>query len=127
MPTLLYDDTNNQHLQEISVTNLGVLLAFQPAKVWVNANTDGTSDVAFNVSSLTDVATGKVGVSFTTAFAAADFVALSTPLATPGVNSLSWTGQDTSNLAVGRSDFWSTNASALVDPTEWCIAIFGTQ
>jgi hypothetical protein len=48
------------------------------AKAWVNFNGTGTVAIraAFNVTSITDVGTGKYNVNFTTAFSDANYAAL---------------------------------------------------
>ena len=48
------------------------------AKAWVNYNGTGTTAIqdSYNVSSLTDDATGKWDVNFSTAMSSADFVAV---------------------------------------------------
>lgn len=94
------------------------------AKAWVNANINGTSDVSFNISSITDVATGKIGINFTTAFSTADYSAICTPQNT---TTSATAFQDTSNLAAGRSDFWCIIAGTPSDPVEWNMAFWGDQ
>lgn len=95
------------------------------SNIWVNANLNGTSDIAYGVSSLTDVATGRIGVNFSIAFPAADFVALCTTQAGNAVGTGTVATQDTANLSASRSDFSSneTSGSTNADPTEWNICI----
>lgn len=116
--TDIYNKTTPGNMQSTEIDSLR-------ANVWVNANIDGTFDRAYNVSSLTDIATGKIGVSFTNPFLTSDYVIVATPQEGSGANFVSY--QDTGNLSTSRSDFWNSNAaSTIVDPTsEWNIYIIG--
>lgn len=118
--TNIYDKTNNRNIGDIDLETL-------LANVWVNANLNGTSDVSWGVSSLTDVGTGKIGVSFTIPFTNTNFIAM----VTPQVNNAAtmWEhGQNTTNLSSSRSDFYLNTAGGTrtpTDPVEWNIQVLG--
>src|SRR5678810_279291 len=117
--SVIYDKTNTRTIGDY---NLEGLLA----NVWVNAKVDGTSNSSYNVSSLTDVGTGQVGVNYTAAFTTSDYVALVCPQIVDTSSGLQ--GNDTANLSSSRTDFWfrtAAGAEALTDPTNWNIVIYG--
>ena len=103
---------------------------------WVNFNGTGTVAIrdSFNVSSITDIATGKYNVNFTTTLSSADY---SPQVSAPsyqaandavgarisGHASLVGTPalQTTSSLQVA----WGNNISTYYDPNYYYVAIFG--
>lgn len=116
--TTIYDKNVAANLSAIDINQLR-------APVWVLANVDGTSNDSFNVSSLTDVGTGDIGVNFSLPFASADYVAIATAVKNAGGRAIQ---QTTSNLSASRSDFLLYNGSnVLADPTRWNISIVGNM
>lgn len=93
------------------------------AKAWVNFNGTGTIAIrsGFNVSSLTDTATGRYRVNFTTAMADADYCALVT-----GTRATGWSANIDDALAPTTSTVSVTtnNASSNADSTYVNVAVF---
>lgn len=93
--------------------------------VWVNANIDGTSDVSYNVSSISDTGTGTIGISFSITFVDTNYVFMGFRQANASGTYLV-VYQDTANLSTIRSDFQCNTATpTATDPNEWDISFIG--
>ena len=96
-------------------------------------NINGTSDVSYNVSSITDVNTGRIGVNFTTAFSTANYAAIVTVDSDPGVTVaigeiLTANVYSGGTISTTRCDFFCASASpAYADPVEWHMMFAGDQ
>ena len=93
---------------------------------WVNFNGTGTVAIrdSENVSSITDVGTGRYDVNFSTAMADANYAAVTTAGTTvnPSFSQL-WTLQTASKVNVQASNYVGT----YVDATTFAVAILGGQ
>lgn len=98
-------------------------------KAWVKADTAAGIVVGYNVGSLTDVGTGRVGVTFSTAMSSGDYVALAELQGTkPTHNQVDVKVDGDGTVSNTRCDFSSIDgAGNYADPTNWQIAFFGDQ
>lgn len=117
--TNIYSVKRGEQISEVDLDSL-----FAP--VWCLASVSGTVTTSNGVSSVTDVGAGRVGISFNNNFVNTSYAAFVCNRSLSAV-SFRQENQDTTNLAVGRSDFTNKVASVLTDPTVWNIAIIGTQ
>lgn len=116
--TDIYSTKRGSDISDIDLESL-----FCP--VWVLGNIDGTIADSNGVSSLTDVATGRVGVNFSNPFiGSTSYVGFVCGQATSAA-SFRQASQDTTNLTASRSDF-TYRTTILADPTKWNIACMGT-
>lgn len=91
------------------------------ANAWVNCGITGNIGTSYNVSSITDVGTGVIGVNFSTPFNSTNFVAQGIPQITaPAALTVV---QLTTNLSVSRTDM--EYAIATADPTLWDVMVIG--
>lgn len=74
------------------------------AKAWVNFNGTGTPAIreAYNVSSITDTATGRYYVNFTTAFADNEYCVVTNPTRTYDSANNNNAGTNTCDIETGR-------------------------
>lgn len=98
------------------------------AKVWVNFNGGGTVAIrdSFNVSSITDHATGQYTATYTTAMSNANYAALITTQA--GLSAYGFgTGDNTQTSTALVNIFTITNGGSTQDVSNVSVAIFGDQ
>jgi hypothetical protein len=99
----------------------------QLAKAWVNFNGTGTVAIrdSYNVSSITDIATGEYYVNYSTAFSNANYCAVATAGRSSGNNPLAWfyiggSGKSTTRLQVEAIN----TSNAYMDPEDYNVTIF---
>jgi len=92
------------------------------AKAWVNCDNAGAAAASYNVSSITDVATGRAQANFTTAMSSASYAAIA---CTNGGGGGIFGGPDA--LATGRFGLrsWNTSTQPLQDSGRNYGAVFG--
>ena len=100
----------------------------QLAKLWCNFNGTGTVAIkdSFNVSSVTDVATGQYTTYFTTAFSNTDYAAVYTISVTNSTSTHGYPYLSTFNTGNNKiSVFSDSNSGAQVDKVFVCGVFFG--
>jgi hypothetical protein len=104
------------------------------AKVQGDINLDGTVDGSYNISSITDVATGRMGVNFTVSFSSAEYtpnVSLRSALPADATAAQRKAHMDNGGtVSASRCDFFCHDnqaTPAYKDPTEWFVVIYGDQ
>lgn len=112
-------NTNASPVSKIGDIELGSLYG----NVWVNCGVTANAGQSYNVSSLTDVGTGALGVSFTNPMIDSDFSA--NAAVQIGANRNQSVYQQTTNLSASRCDFQYAGAAA--DPGRWSVVIIGAQ
>ena len=99
----------------------------QLVKAWVNFNGTGTVAIRdnFNVSSITDNGTGDYTVNFSNSLGSSDYCTLCT-CADPGTANIGTNIKtDTTPTASVVRVSSATQYTSTVDPTIFCVAIFG--
>ena len=120
----------NPATQAIQETGTSLLKAVVPGvqhyhasacKVWVDAAINGTINLSYNVTSLTDVGTGVVTVTIATDFSGSSYASLATPLTGAAVSA------SMSSKAAGAAtvNTINTTTGAATDPTTHSFAAFG--
>lgn len=97
------------------------------AKAWAYADTGGTATASYNVSSITDVGVGQIGVNFTTSFSSTNYCAIF-QVRSAGAAAIAVQDQAGTQTAA-RSDglsFVSTTGAA-ADPNNWHFVAYGDQ
>jgi hypothetical protein len=94
------------------------------AKGWARCDFGGTTLASYNLTSVTDTATGRAGFNWSTSFSSANY----SSVATVQNDSALITAVATTNLAAGVTEVrvWNT-AGSLADGTALSIAVFGDQ
>lgn len=123
-----------QALQEAASSNVVAVTPgrqqYHPsaAKFFLKCNVAGSINVSYNVTSISDVGTGSVGVSFTTAFSTADYAILATVMGnTAGQNAqVTNAGQNAGSIA-NVLCFTAGAPATAADPTSYYVAGFGDQ
>jgi hypothetical protein len=97
------------------------------AKAWCFADTGGTATLAYNVSSVTDVGTGRAGFNFTTSFSTASYCAGCSPRS-PNT-SAHFSGIENTSVTASRCDVYVciSTTGALADPNNFYFWAFGDQ
>lgn len=98
------------------------------AKAWCYADTAGAVNASYNISSATDVGTGRIGFNFTTAFSSANYaVVVGTRTAFTAVVFASVDNSGTQTAS--RSDAYASTSTtgAATDPANWYMAAYGDQ
>jgi hypothetical protein len=99
----------------------------QLAKAWVNFNGTGTVAIrdSYNVSSITDIATGEYYVNYSTAFSNANYCAVATAGRSSANNPLAWFYIAGSNKSTTRLQVEAINTSnTYIDPEDYNVTIF---
>jgi hypothetical protein len=100
----------------------------QLAKAWVNFNGTGTVAIrdSYNVSSITDIATGEYYVNYSTAFSNANYCAVATAgRSTAIANPLAWLYIGGSSKSTTRLQVEAINTSnAYMDPEDYNVLVF---
>ena len=99
----------------------------QLAKAWVNFNGTGTVAIrdSYNVSSITDIATGEYYVNYSTAFSNANYCAVATAGRSSANNPLAWFYIGGSSKSTTRLQVEAINTSnAYMDPEDYNVTIF---
>jgi len=96
------------------------------AKAWLKCGITGSIHASYNITSITDTATGMLTVTIATDFSSAHYVVLGTADKT---NASLIVTIDANSLAVGGFGVNAfTSGTTFADPqTYWCIACFGDQ
>lgn len=100
------------------------------AKGWVKATTVGTSAVSFNVSSVTDVATGRVIINWIVPFSSANYVPVAIAQKSTSLSATTTLiAQERSDTTASAChiDIIDSNGTAFQDPTTTNIAAWGDQ
>lgn len=92
------------------------------AKVWLKCNDTGAIQASFNVTSVTDTATGKATVTIGTDFSSADYAIVASCARSGMATHTSLTAQ-----AAGTFEMQCYVAGSLTDPTHYFAACFGDQ
>jgi hypothetical protein len=101
-------------------------------RFWVRATANSTTiQESFNVTSVSDTATGMMTVTIATDFAAATWVPFITLEAAQADGSVMVPNADNGGIAAGTllMESWLVGATTevLTDPTSWCAGGFGGQ
>lgn len=101
------------------------------AKAWVQVAVSGgvpAATVSYNVSSITDSATGDGIINFTTAFSSASYAWLGGGTMQASVRWINvWRNLDRSKTASAFPFYTTNNSAAIVDGDEWSLGFFGDQ
>ncbi len=93
-------------------------------KGWINFNGTGTPAInnSYNVSSITDLGTGKWQIDWQNAFTDANYAAVASS------NAISSSGSDTAivNKAAGSLEVWIVSSGALADVADISVIAIGT-
>lgn len=122
MPTQIFN-TSTTPYSLLGDIDLAALFA----DAWVNCGVAGDINSSYNVSSITDKATGQIGVNFTRARANSNFIAIAGARAASGTGTYRSVNQAATTLSTTRTDFDATNTSALADPTTWSVVVYSTN
>lgn len=97
------------------------------AKGWVYANTAGSANASYNVTSITDHGAGNWAVNWATDFSSANYCAVA--CAKAANTSAVVASVDNNGFAAGRTDVWTvtTTTGALTDPNEFFCVAYGDQ
>lgn len=100
-------------------------------KGWVKSNFDASADASYNVSSVTDIGTGQIGVNWDTDFSSGDYAVVATAKIDPAGSTASTIIaqiRDTGFAAgVSRIDSIRVSDGTSVDATELMVAALGDQ
>ena len=102
----------------------------QACKAWVNFNGTGTVAItdSYNVSSITDISTGKYNINFTTALSNANYSASGTNQGNASVRSLGTLGSSSSGTFTTSGFWYGAYSEGVVnweDPLKACVQVFG--
>lgn len=92
------------------------------AKVWVKCNAAGAAQASYNVTSITDSATGTAVINFTTNFSSANYSSVGSALE-GNCRNVVFASPATSSITM----YCLTDTNASADPTNYCAALFGDQ
>lgn len=96
-------------------------------KAWCTAQADATVVLSYNVSSVTDIGTGQIGVNFVTAFSSTNYSSQVTTCVAQGNLRVS-NVDNGGTLTTSRCDFMCMDGSTtLRDPNIWTMSFFGDQ
>lgn len=124
------DAASQAEMESASATDVAVTPGrqqFHPsaAKAWVFGDMGGTANASLNISSLTDVAVGKPGINFSTAFSSASYKAI------PGIrftSSLMSMVDNGGTVSASRCDILILNgAGTATDPNNFYADFHGDQ
>jgi len=100
------------------------------AKAWAKCDVSGGVTAAYNLSSVTDVATGRCAMNLTTAFSSANYSAVVTPMKatslTASTSLFAMVRPDNSTASIIAIDCLGTD-NQFYDPTYFLMAAFGDQ
>jgi len=99
----------------------------QLAKAWVNFNGTGTVAIrdSYNVSSISDLATGEYTVNYSTAFSNANYCAVATAGRSSAANPIAWFYIGGSQKSTTKLQVEAINTSnAYIDPEDYNVLIF---
>jgi hypothetical protein len=99
------------------------------ARAWVNFNGSGTPSIneSGNVSSITDIATGRFGVNFTTSMPSSNYATAGAGRRQDAVNDCNFSlNQSSATYSTSRVDVAFTDSSngVLLDPSIGCVVVF---
>ena len=99
----------------------------QLAKAWVNFNGTGTVAIrdSYNVSSISDLATGEYTVNYSTAFSNANYCAVATAGRSSAANPIAWFYIGGSQKSTTKLQLEAINTSnTYIDPEDYNVTIF---
>jgi hypothetical protein len=99
------------------------------AKAWVNfAGSSGTIAGSYNVSSVTRNSTGDFTVTYTTAMPNTNYTVFTSSVSTSAVGNPPYQSSlyPINSTTTQRITFFTSNASAFVDPTSCCFAVLSS-
>ena len=104
------------------------------AKAWINfdgtLSTIGTGRESYNISNVTDNATGNYTINFTNAMSSANFAytfAIGDGNHTSATRTLSYMSSTTTSLQILSENAGGSNSAANIDEPQICVVIFGDQ
>lgn len=94
------------------------------AKAWLKCDSAGNINSSYNIASISDVGTGNVRATFTTAFSSVNYVMIWSGY---GGAALGYVKPNDQSTTVTEGICYVTNTAAQTDPFRWFLVAYGDQ